>query len=178
MLQGKYFLPCGLKSLTGVCRDGLCESPGLSLWGQMPGPLSLLPLGYRANPPEPICPVCAGHCTGPARGALARLFPLTWKLRDTQVPRSALPEPPPNTWPLLAPPPSLCPGKPQGTHLGFLGTRSGRLPEGPEAPVSPSPESTKLQETAFSPPAANPRARLHGSTHSTWSCQGARAAAS
>lgn len=134
----------------------------------MPGPLSLHPLGYRANPPEPICPVFVQCCTGLAKRSLARLFPLTWKLREAPLPGS--PDQPFQNPPILGLPwlllPPFVPRNPRAlTWASLVLGWSGRLPEGPEAPVSPSPESTELWETAFSPPATNPGARLHGSTH-------------
>lgn len=58
----------------------------------------------------------------------------------------------------LAAPPSFCPRRPQGTHLGFLGTGVVRLPDRPEAPSLPlqSPQSFGSPPPLHQPPTPGP----------------------
>lgn len=137
----------------------VCPSSGTNAGPSFPPPIGLQGQPSRAHLPS----LCAGHFTG-----LARLFSLTWKLREALLPRS--PGQPFQNLPIFGLPwlllPPFVPGNPRAlTWASLVLGWSGRLPEGPEAPVSPSPESTQLWETAFSPPATSPGACLHGSTH-------------
>ena len=120
--------------------------------------------------------LCAGHCTGLARGPLRRLFPLTWKHGEGPLPRSALTAPPPKIWPPLAPPPALCPRNSQSTHLAFLGTTVVRQTTLKGLRLQPLPPQN-LQSFGRLPSHHQPRGPSpQQRTRSTWSCQVAQAA--
>lgn len=141
----------------------VCPSPG----GKRQ---ALFPSSHWATRPTLQSPYAQFLCGGTAlarQGDPAKAFPLDLEAwaplpRSSDQPFQNLLIP---GLPWLFLPPSV-PQNPRAlTWASLILGWSGRLPEGPEAPVFPSPESTLLWETAFSPPATNPGARLHGSTH-------------